>query len=117
MSEVGEEMCQAEVAHHANKCPEYLISRSLKYVHLYKKALAISTDCTPRYVHADPYEGGKQAIAEAYRLEFEEHAHSLRHQMRSIGCTFRRLRTDASVEENILQVLASRDSKLARKGR
>ncbi len=57
------------------------------------------------------------AIAEAYRLEFEEHAHSLRHQMRSIGCTFRRLRTDASVEENILQVLASRDSKLARKGR
>ncbi len=29
--------------------------------------MAISTDCTPRYVHADPYEGGKQAIAEAYR--------------------------------------------------
>ena len=36
-------------------------------VHGTKKALAISTDCTPRYVHADPYEGGKQAIAEAYR--------------------------------------------------
>lgn len=36
-------------------------------VHGTQKALAISTDCTPRYVHADPYEGGKQAIAEAYR--------------------------------------------------
>ena len=29
--------------------------------------LAITTDCTPRYVFADPYEGGKQAIAEAWR--------------------------------------------------
>ncbi|MEM7690670.1 MAG: phosphoribosylformylglycinamidine synthase subunit PurL [Pseudomonadota bacterium] len=36
-------------------------------VHGSDKALAISTDCTPRYVYADPYEGGKQAIAEAYR--------------------------------------------------
>ena len=36
-------------------------------VHGTRKALAIATDCTPRYVHADPYEGGKQAIAEAYR--------------------------------------------------
>jgi phosphoribosylformylglycinamidine synthase len=36
-------------------------------VHGTDKALAITTDCTPRYVFADPYEGGKQAIAEAYR--------------------------------------------------
>ncbi len=36
-------------------------------VHGTKKAIAITTDCTPRYVFADPYEGGKQAIAEAYR--------------------------------------------------
>jgi phosphoribosylformylglycinamidine synthase II len=36
-------------------------------VHGRTKALAITTDCTPRYVFADPYEGGKQAIAEAYR--------------------------------------------------
>ena len=36
-------------------------------VHGTRKALAITTDCTPRYVYADPYEGGKQAIAEAYR--------------------------------------------------
>ncbi|MEM6494790.1 MAG: AIR synthase related protein, partial [Pseudomonadota bacterium] len=36
-------------------------------IHGTNRALAISTDCTPRYVHADPYEGGKQAIAEAYR--------------------------------------------------
>lgn len=32
-----------------------------------KKALAISTDCTPRYVEADPFEGAKQAVAETYR--------------------------------------------------
>ena len=32
-----------------------------------KKALAMTTDCTPRYCFADPVEGGKQAVAEAYR--------------------------------------------------
>jgi phosphoribosylformylglycinamidine synthase len=31
------------------------------------KALATSTDVTPRYVEADPYEGGKQAVAECWR--------------------------------------------------
>jgi phosphoribosylformylglycinamidine synthase len=36
-------------------------------VHDSRKALAMSTDCTPRYCFADPYEGGKQAIAECYR--------------------------------------------------
>ncbi|EMD82450.1 Phosphoribosylformylglycinamidine synthase, synthetase subunit [Pacificimonas flava] len=36
-------------------------------VHGTQKALAITTDCTPRYCFADPVEGGKQAIAEAYR--------------------------------------------------
>jgi phosphoribosylformylglycinamidine synthase len=36
-------------------------------VHGTRKALAMTTDCTPRYCFADPYEGGKQAIAEAYR--------------------------------------------------
>jgi len=36
-------------------------------VHGSKKALAITTDCTPRYCYADPYEGGKHAVAEAYR--------------------------------------------------
>jgi phosphoribosylformylglycinamidine synthase subunit PurL len=36
-------------------------------IHGTDKAIAITTDCTPRYVYADPYEGGKQAIAEAYR--------------------------------------------------
>jgi phosphoribosylformylglycinamidine synthase subunit PurL len=36
-------------------------------VHGTEKALAMTTDCTPRYCYADPYEGGKQAIAEAYR--------------------------------------------------
>lgn len=36
-------------------------------VHGTQKALAMSTDCTPRYCFADPYEGGKQAVAETYR--------------------------------------------------
>lgn len=36
-------------------------------VHGTDKALAMTTDCTPRYCYADPYEGGKQAVAEAYR--------------------------------------------------
>ena len=36
-------------------------------VHGSAKALAIATDCTPRYCYADPYEGGKQAVAETYR--------------------------------------------------
>ncbi len=36
-------------------------------IHGTQKALAITTDCTPRYCFADPYEGGKQAVAEAYR--------------------------------------------------
>lgn len=36
-------------------------------LHGTRKALAISTDCTPRYCYADPYEGGKQAVAETYR--------------------------------------------------
>jgi phosphoribosylformylglycinamidine synthase II len=36
-------------------------------VHGTRKALAITCDCTPRYVQADPYEGGKQVVAEAWR--------------------------------------------------
>jgi phosphoribosylformylglycinamidine synthase II len=36
-------------------------------VHGTKKALAITTDVTPRYCKADPFEGAKQAVAEAYR--------------------------------------------------
>ena len=36
-------------------------------IHGTEKAIAITTDCTPRYCYADPYEGGKQAVAEAYR--------------------------------------------------
>ncbi|TQM92116.1 phosphoribosylformylglycinamidine synthase subunit PurL [Roseinatronobacter monicus] len=36
-------------------------------VHGTDKALAFTSDVTPRYVRANPYEGGKQAVAEAYR--------------------------------------------------
>jgi len=32
-----------------------------------RKALAITTDCTPRYVYADPETGGAQAVAETWR--------------------------------------------------
>ena len=36
-------------------------------VHGTDKALAFTADVTPRYVAADPVEGGKQAVAEAFR--------------------------------------------------
>ena len=40
---------------------------ALVRVHGSSRGLAISTDCTPRYVEADPQNGGAQAVAEAYR--------------------------------------------------
>jgi phosphoribosylformylglycinamidine synthase len=36
-------------------------------IHGTNKALAITTDCTPRYVEADAFEGARQAVAETYR--------------------------------------------------
>jgi len=36
-------------------------------IHGTNKAVAITTDCTPRYCYADPVEGGKQAVAETWR--------------------------------------------------
>lgn len=42
MAEVGEEVSQTEVAHHANRCQEYFCSRPAKHVYVYKKASAIA---------------------------------------------------------------------------
>ncbi|MEO1193297.1 MAG: phosphoribosylformylglycinamidine synthase subunit PurL [Pseudomonadota bacterium] len=36
-------------------------------LHGTKRALAMSVDCTPRYVKADPVAGGRQAVAESFR--------------------------------------------------
>jgi phosphoribosylformylglycinamidine synthase II len=36
-------------------------------VHGTDKGLAVTSDCTPRYVQNDPHEGGKQCVAEAWR--------------------------------------------------
>ncbi|SOD90034.1 phosphoribosylformylglycinamidine synthase subunit PurL [Caenispirillum bisanense] len=36
-------------------------------LHGSNRGLAVTTDCTPRYVESDPVEGGKQAVAEAWR--------------------------------------------------
>jgi phosphoribosylformylglycinamidine synthase II len=36
-------------------------------VHGTQKALAMTSDCTPRYCFADPVRGGKQAVAETWR--------------------------------------------------
>lgn len=36
-------------------------------IHGKNKAVAITTDVTPRYCYADPYEGGKQCVAETWR--------------------------------------------------
>ena len=66
MSEVGEEMCQcqAEVAHHANKSPEYFVSRPEKHVSFYKKALALSVDpqvlesASVPYMHDEEFSEG-----------------------------------------------------------
>lgn len=40
---------------------------ALVRIHNTDKGLAVCTDCTPRYVDADAFEGGKQAVCEAYR--------------------------------------------------
>lgn len=40
---------------------------ALVRVHGTPKALAMTSDCTPRYCFADPLEGGKQAVAETWR--------------------------------------------------
>ncbi|SKB70591.1 phosphoribosylformylglycinamidine synthase subunit PurL [Sphingopyxis flava] len=40
---------------------------ALVRIHGTNRALAMSTDCTPRYCFADPVEGGKQAVAETWR--------------------------------------------------
>ncbi|MEM8937627.1 MAG: phosphoribosylformylglycinamidine synthase subunit PurL, partial [Pseudomonadota bacterium] len=40
---------------------------ALVRVHGSNRALAVTTDVTPRYVAADPVEGAKQAVAESYR--------------------------------------------------
>ena len=36
-------------------------------IHGSVRGIAITTDCTPRYCKADPVEGGRQAVAEAWR--------------------------------------------------
>lgn len=36
-------------------------------IHGTNKGIAASCDVTPRYCHADPFEGGKQAVAESWR--------------------------------------------------
>ena len=69
MAEAGAEMCQAEVAHHANRSPEYLCSRPVKDVHFYKQSLAIS----------DPSKQRKAAKKPAYEAEepwFDEEGES-----------------------------------------
>jgi phosphoribosylformylglycinamidine synthase II len=40
---------------------------ALVRIHGTKRAMALTSDCTPRYCEAHPFEGGKQAVAEAYR--------------------------------------------------
>ncbi len=41
---------------------------ALVRIHNTDKGLAVSTDCTPRYVDADAFEGGKQAVCEAIAI-------------------------------------------------
>ncbi|WP_146345180.1 phosphoribosylformylglycinamidine synthase subunit PurL [Falsiphaeobacter marinintestinus] len=43
------------------------LGAGLLRVHGTDKVLSFTSDVTPRYVRANPFEGGKQAVAEAYR--------------------------------------------------
>ena len=54
MAEIGSEMCQAQVAHYANRMPEYLVSRDVKYVHLYRELLTNRTKSPNIAVPQDP---------------------------------------------------------------
>jgi phosphoribosylformylglycinamidine synthase subunit PurL len=47
--------------------PDTAADAGIVRVHGTAKGLAVTSDCTPRYVAADPFEGGKQAVAEAWR--------------------------------------------------
>jgi phosphoribosylformylglycinamidine (FGAM) synthase-like enzyme len=40
---------------------------ALVRIHGTARALALTSDCSPRYCQADPYQGGAQAVAEAFR--------------------------------------------------
>ena len=43
------------------------IASGIVKIHNRNKAIAATTDCTPRYVEANPYEGTLQAVCETYR--------------------------------------------------
>ena len=48
-----------------------------------RKGLALTTDVTPRYCEADPFEGGKQAVAECWRNSDRGRRHPARHHRQS----------------------------------
>jgi phosphoribosylformylglycinamidine synthase II len=43
------------------------IAGGIVKIHGTNKAIAATTDCTPRYVEANPYQGAMQAVCESYR--------------------------------------------------
>ncbi|MBI1187559.1 MAG: phosphoribosylformylglycinamidine synthase subunit PurL, partial [Alphaproteobacteria bacterium] len=53
----------ADTVDDSGQCADAAIVR----LHGTTRALAMTSDVTPRYVEADPFEGGKQAVAEAWR--------------------------------------------------
>ena len=55
--------CQVSGVGESVHCPPPTVTQYLSPV----KALALTSDCNPRYCFADPFEGGKQAVAESYR--------------------------------------------------
>ncbi len=54
-------MVMGDTAHHPGG------DSAMVRIHGSERGLAITTDCTPRYCHAEPEAGGKQAVAEAWR--------------------------------------------------
>ena len=65
MAEIGEGMCQAEVAHHANRIPQLFVSRRLKDVRLYRQALAMNSRKKPREDEAENDVGEEWGRAES----------------------------------------------------
>ena len=72
MAEIGEEMCQAEVAHHANRSPEYLCSRPEKHVALFKKTLAINIAKPQKAVQSREASEGATATAAVGQADWSE---------------------------------------------
>ena len=57
-------MCQAEVAHHAHRIPEFFVSRRVQHAHLHRKLVALACRNTTRAAEEEYEWGGVWEWAE-----------------------------------------------------